>query len=507
MANKVPMAFTTVQLPAVRRNRFPWQHTHKFSCKIGELVPCCVLDVLPNTTLEINCHDFVRMLPAVAPFYGRIDIKVEYWAVPYRLVWENAPDFFRDVATGGMPTFTMTSALSAAVKRFFAFMKVPPNTTANNVDISALYAACYQCIYSEHYRHQQTTAEVNYQLTDGNQSVGIFGTMRYRTWAPDYFTAALPFQQVGSAVDLPLGVISLKASWDATSTPFWDGHGTIATGAVVQNAGPSIDIGPELGPWHVQNAYDPDGSLQVDSTTIAELREAEALQKTLERLQRVGSRYTEFLWGMFGSDAKDYRLQRPELITTMKTPLMISEVLNTSDTATAPQGNMSGHGIASSSGYRQTYHCPEHMAIIGILSVVPVGEYYQGIQRMYLKTDPYQYGLPDFVHLSEQEIWGNEIFAYTATGGMDPWAYLPMYSEYRCQNSWIAGELTTTLDFWQAAREFSARPGFNQAFMEINPVDFDRLFADTDPTDKFVITHLNDIEAIVPLPVYGQPSM
>lgn len=526
-APKVPMAYTTIDLGSIRRNTFDLSHMREFSCRFGELVPVCVEEILPNTTIRINCHNFTRMMPTVAPFFGKVDIKVEYWAVPIRLVWENSEDFFRDITTGGIPTFTMSSGLSTAQKRFFDYMEIPPNATANNVNIVAWYAAAYQKIWNDWYRHKQTTAEITTMLADGNQAVGIFGTMRMRTWSPDYFTAGLPFQQQGSAVDIPLGSVSVvnNGAWsgfgnptliDDTGTPVGGGGPEMAAQSGAQEFA-TTTIPPTVGPY-TPVTLDPDGTYQVEATTITDLRAAEALQKFLERLQRSGGNmfYKDFLWSEFGADAKDDRLQLPELITTMKTPLMISEVLNTAgtfdlatgDPTSPPVGSMAGHGIASNSGYSAVYHCPEHMVIIGILSVVPQARYFQGIPRRYLKTDPYEFGLKDFAHLSEQATYKNEIFAYTAgTTGAEPFNYLPMYSEYRSHVSGIAGDLRTSLDFWHSGREFSSLPGFNQAFMEIDPLQYDRLFADTDPNDKFIISHLNQLIVTTPLPVFGTPTI
>ena len=91
----------------------------------------------------------------------------------------------------------------------------------------------------------------------------------------------------------------------------------------------------------------------------------------MERNNRAGARYTEFLGAHFGVH-RDDRLQRPEYIGGSKTPVIISEVLQTSQTdATSPQGNLAGHGIAVSDAFCGKYKAEEFGLIIGIMSVMP----------------------------------------------------------------------------------------------------------------------------------------
>ena len=93
----------------------------------------------------------------------------------------------------------------------------------------------------------------------------------------------------------------------------------------------------------------------------------------MERNARAGSRYTEFLKAHFGVSPRDERLQRPEYIGGSKAPIIFSEVLQTSATASqpTPQGNLAGHGIGISSKFCGKYHVKEYGLIMGIMSVMP----------------------------------------------------------------------------------------------------------------------------------------
>ena len=92
-----------------------------------------------------------------------------------------------------------------------------------------------------------------------------------------------------------------------------------------------------------------DNTVDLSSATafdVADLRFVVQIQRWLERNARSGARYTEFLRSHFGVSPHDSRLQRPEYIGGMKTPVIVSEVLQTSQSGTTPQGNMAGHGMS-----------------------------------------------------------------------------------------------------------------------------------------------------------------
>ena len=128
---------------------------------------------------------------------------------------------------------------------------------------------------------------------------------------------------------------------------------------------------------------------------VADLRLAFQIQKWMERNARAGARYTESLRAHFGVSPRDDRLQRPEYIGGSKTPVIVSEVLQTSSTdATSPQGNMAGHGISVASTFCGKYRATEHGIIMGIMSIMPRTMYQQGFDRSWLRRSRYDFYFP-----------------------------------------------------------------------------------------------------------------
>jgi hypothetical protein len=386
-------------------------------------------------------------------------------------------------------------------------MGVPPNTgTGITQALNALPIAAYQAIYNEYYRDENLISEVDYTLADGNNTGDVTDLvkMRQRAWEHDYFTASLPFAQKGTAVDIPIGSIDsdVAVNWNNLEASSTQIEGYLSGSPYgIYDVGASAGVSTIGNPKLIAKTSD----LDIQPTTINDLRRAFRLQEWLEKNARGGTRYIENILMHFGVRSSDKRLQRPEYITGLKTPVIISEVLNTSATAEEAQGNMAGHGVAVSTGKYGNYFCEEHGYIIGIMSVMPQPAYQQGIPKTYLKTDPLDFFWPSFAHIGEQPVTNNELYAYTATAE-DTFGYVPRYAEYKYQPSRVAGDFRTVLDYWHLGRIFATQPALNQAFIECDPDQVERIFAVQDGEDNLYCQIMHKIKAVRPMPKFGTPN-
>lgn len=505
--------FNSVKLKRPNGSVFDLSHNVKQSMKFGTLYPCMSLDCVPGDRIKLGMSALLRAMPLVAPLMHRVDVYCHYFFIPYRLLWDNWENFITNTEVAGNvpahPYFDISEA--NMTNNLHEYFGVPTKVNAGNVGnerVSAWKWAAYQFIFNEYYRDQNLISEVPYKLTDGSNSYSSYREFRTRAWQHDYFTSALPFAQKGDAVQIPLG--SQRVILDPDSE---GDHPEFVKSANYATPGSDGAVGILLGDTvddTIENiTYNPNGTLITEdngeSTTINELRRAYALQRWLERNAVGGTRYIEHILAHWGVRSSDKRLQRPEYITGTKSPLQISEVLNTTGTTELPQGNMAGHGVSVTNGKYGSYYCEEHGIIMGIMSVMPKPAYMQGIPKDMLQfNNAWDYFTPEFESIGEQEILNREIYAFTGTDvGNGTFGYTPRYAQYKYQQNRVAGDMMTTLKFWHLAMDFDSQPVLNDEF--INCVPRTDIFAAGGAADYFIADIYHEIKASRLMNFYSTP--
>ena len=80
-----------------KKNNFDLSHEVKMTGNMGYLMPCFIQDVIPGDSFKVDTQQLVRFSPLLAPMMHNVDFKLDYFFVPYRLVWDEWKDFI----TGG----------------------------------------------------------------------------------------------------------------------------------------------------------------------------------------------------------------------------------------------------------------------------------------------------------------------------------------------------------------------------------------------------------------------
>lgn len=497
-SNKI---FSRVGSLKPNRSRFNLSYSKLFNCDMGQLIPVMMDEVIPGDVFNISNEIVIRMQPLVAPILHEINCYVHYFFVPYRIIWDSWEDFI----TGGEDGEDASVIPKVEQSDFDPFTKFSlwdyfgfptfDNDTTTVFPIDFPWR-CYNLIWNEWYRDQTHQTEVT---IDDQWSV------LYRNWEKDIFTTALPWQQRGTAPAFPISGTT-SAVWSSSIV-----DGSPAGGTTVQADGDTasddkIWVGTQIGETNFKNALNDNAvDLGVAETfDITDIRLGFQIQKWLERNARAGGRYIEYLQAHFGVYPRDERLQRPEWIGGTKQPVIISEVLQNSESGSTPQGTMAGHGLTASGNYVGKYHAKEFGLIMGLMSIMPRASYSQGLSRQWIKSSRYDFYSPEFANLSEQAIIRAEIYYENYTTDDDVWGYTGRYNELRSKQDMYCADMRDTFDYWHLGRIFASTPDLDEDFIKCVPDT--RIFAvETEP--GFIVHHQNIIEAFRPIPISAEPGL
>lgn len=456
----------------MKRSKHGLSHQKLLTCDMGELVPVGLVEVLPGDTIQHSTSLLIRLQPTLAPVMHNVEVRIHHYYVPNRLVMPTWADFITGGSDGlgnGAVIPTNGAGITPAVGSLLDYMGVPTGNLLPAGSLSLLPVRGYNAIYNEFYRDEDLITAVSQDST----------TLQKISWEKDYFTTCRPWTQKGPAVTLPLGT---EATIKTKTTDILTGaqnplrlSGATAGG---KPAASTLAIAPTSGNMYynavagggtVDSVYP--ANLYADlstatAATVNQLRLSLAIQRYQEARAQYGSRFTEYL-RYLGIKSSDQRLDRPEYLGGGKQNIAFSEVLRTaSDSGTNPIGELRGHGIAALRSNRYRYFVEEHGYIHTLLSIRPRAVYNNGIDRTWTKRTKEDFYQKELELIGQQSVFNRELYMTGVAADNNVFGYQDRYAEYRSQQSKIAGEYRTTLDFWHMARKFAALPTLNQAFIE-----------------------------------------
>lgn len=545
--------FSSVEMRKPKKSTFDLSHDKRLTTSMATLTPVFVSEAMPSDHFRGSTEILLRLAPLLAPIFDRIFLYVHFFFIPCRLLWEEWEPFI----TGGRlgvgtdpsvapipPRFEVQPYLDAGrldQGSLADYMGIPPvgnvtptGWTGKFMDLMPM--AAYQCVWFNYYRDRNFVADDVFGATpngqfpplhSGTYTIGggdngaVYFNIRQRAYEHDYFTSALPFTQRGEEVLMPIQLGGLAplyaeplnpASTSATLSGIEQpGSSNVGYGVLLDGAQPSLPAGSST----YVRGEDFDGT----STSINDFRSAYAIQVWLERNAVGGSRYNESTQAHFGVRPQDSRLQRPEYIGGGKIPVQISEVVSTSwsidnDDNAIPQANMAGHGITYGNTNQFNYFCAEHGFIIGVMSIMPVPSYHQGLPRMFRRGSFIDYPWPTFARLGEQPVNDFEIYCDPASltpdadGEYPEFGFQSRYADWKYIPSSNHGDFHNTLAFWTITREFTSPPVLGEAFNTVGANADSAIFA-VNPSgtsgNYWAYLH-NKVSVTRALPYFGTPN-
>lgn len=513
------------------KSGFDLAHSNFLTQKCGQLTPVCTIPMLPNDSISLGFMSQIKLPPMATSFYGRVDYRLEAFFVPYRILWGGWENFYTQPIADPygtaverphfLPNYigAHTTAVSEIFRRgsladylgikgfaanavsdspfdmvsnmlpFFAYHKIYDDWYRNaNIQKPAFvrrtaFADGDSCGSLPFYPSAATISDVTSlqngsngsnmdvvvdddYLADGTNNTPLssiqFGNtrvgklrlstkladgfslfdLRQRNWSKDYFTTATLYPQQ---------------------------NGTTA-GAGIKSA---LDI--------ADNDH-PDGST---TFSISQIRQANILQKWLERNNIAGSRYADQIRATFGVLPSDAMLDRPIFLGGSSFGIYTNSIAQTvnsdkgassnpySGTAGADAGQTSGFGKDS---LIDKFTATEHGIIMVIGSVVPHATYSTGTSRMFAMSQFGDIPNPMFEGLGQESILKAELAPYMSHLGYDNevFGYVDQYAWMKYMNDEVHGLLVDgeSLESFALQRSFdSASAKLDSSFIQI-PLDY-----------------------------------
>jgi len=464
-------------MPKLARHVHNLSHYRLSTFDMGYLVPVACMEVLRGDIFNHRSRALLRVQPMLKPIMHPVDVRIHHWYVPNRVLWDEWEVFI----TGKDPDAVFpTIEYEDGVTNYTLLdhLGVP---AGGDHTLSALPVRAYNMIYNENYRDQDIIAEASLDSL----------TLRRIPWQKDYFTTARAEPQMGEAgIQIPFSVAQVPVGFDATVGGFTPAHSVVAgdDDILLGTAANVAESDPMIADLTAADA----------GINVNDLRQAMAFQRFLEARNRFGSRHEDYL-RYNGIRPSDARLQNPEYLGGGSNTISFSEVLATAEGTNTDVGDLSGHGIAalSTRPYRRFFE--EDGIILSLMSVRPRTMYSQSLHKMWLRRTYQDYFQKEFEALGPQAVLVKELYG-PHTNVVDVLGYNGRHDDYRHHPSLVTGLFRDgqSEEDWHLARDFTAAPALNAAFIECAPSD--RIYADTATPELYVnINHrINAIRAVSP---------
>lgn len=562
--------FSQIPKMNVSRSKFIRKQDVKFTMNAGKLIPFYIDEVLPGDTFSVDTAGICRMATPIYPVMDNCYLDVYYFYTPMRILWEHAKEFFGENNDNAwtqkteykIPILKIKGSPKAALDQplphegsIADYFGIPTNITTEKDEkekgkINALPFRAYVKIWNEWFRDQNIDNPAIEKIGgDGEESLAIGGKwgelskdtiLRYAhtgsepLWVNkfhDYFTSALPSPQKGEPTLIPMsgnatvgyGSASNKKLYNDndfntigwTSTPTGWKHninGMSANTTVTKNNGNVAAIGTYPTGTGATEAVNLIADLsQVTGATINNLRQAFAVQQFMEADARGGTRYREIISNHFGVYIDDKTVQIPEYLGGQRYMINVSQVVQTSATdTTSPQGNAAAISVTPFTENSFTKSFQEHGYVIGVCCIRNDNTYQQGIERMWSRSEKYDFYWPEFAHLGEQAVLNKEIFVQGTEDDEKAFGYQEAYAEYRYKPNRVAGLFRSnakqSLDSWHYADYYTKLPTLSQDWLASDKANINRTLA-VQNQPQFIVDMLITNESVRPMPIYGTPGL
>jgi len=272
----------------------------------------------------------------------------------------------------------------------------------------------------------------------GYQGGGAFPLVgRYRVlsskWEWDYFTSCTPSPQIGDPVKIPSFQVNEDGSLSQQRVL------KVTDGALAPPT-TGLQVGPD------SNLYNTTQPVVIENSAVMkDLREAEVAQSFMERLNKVGQRFGDYLKGFFGKSPLAGSIDLPLWFGNYSAKVEISETFRTADTVINESTFAAGQQVGNLSMYKRggklVMNCSDHGWVIATMEIRPTASYGQGVERWWRYKLPTDYPMDMFANIGDQEVlkeelmYNNKNVTQAIAGNNATFGYIERYAEMKFMQS------------------------------------------------------------------------
>lgn len=489
----------------------------------GDIVPLLAEPVFPNDKWDVTMSFLLRMFTPLHQIFSNIYLDTYVFWVNSRLNWTHWMQFCGQSDTEAFTLdfeYTIPKSTvyfddsvsvpfyqnSAYVKSFASYLGINPiarfssggSNTYAQVTVVDYFRRDYLNIYNEWFRDENIIDPILYSKGDTVEDNPVFtyaSPLLKSAKLHDYFTDSLPEPVRG---DVPTIGDDLLVVGQGTSLHGSDPlrFGNISASGIT---GASIGLGLDGNYDGIARAtgssVGTSGTI-VGSTnliakmgiTIEDIRRSAVLTHVLETLTSSGTRYPEFLNGLWGASSPEVVLQIPEYVAGRRWRINISEVVSNANTVSDDGGSPIGAtGAMSKTGnsgflFRKAFSEYGHIYVLATVRIKQT--YFQGIDRKFTDDSFWDLPLPQLSGLGYQARYKRELVAYPSGSAQtydDVFGYGPAYDHYRRFPDKAMGIMRPDgaygLKSWNASEIYEAPVSLGKDFIEQQTNGLDRCIA------------------------------
>lgn len=521
--------FNVTPVDVQNRSGYDESHEHILSMPVGTLVPVMCKEIIPNTKISLGAFAEVNLPPMATDFYGRVDLEMQCFFVPGRLLFGGFEDSFRhDTGEAAPAGSVINSYLPGAYDvpvddvltkgtladylgiKLRAVNPTPPASVPTVVIPNILPFVGYHLIWQEFYRDSRLQVPILFNRSNIVPSTNAISQI------PGYYG-----KSDGTQALYQYGIASSAA------TNFVDGVSLFSTRqrAYAKDRFTNATYQPQQGSPTVLQAAVSGGNAQITMGGIFSLYSMDQWKRT----RNISGRYGEQQMAEFGCYPESYICDRPIYLgQTVVNVYNKSVYQGNSITSSLPEvtqnnpfrsatGAKYGSPLGVGSGSLcDSFTASERGYLYVIASIVPHAYYSSGSEMKFFRYRVGDFASPLLQSTGDEPIYKSELLdsygSFGEFGSAYVFGYTQRFSDYKWENDKVSGELREVgnMSAFALKRNFNSSVTLGTSFIEIPKTALDEVSATESVKTSYFGAWADiffSLKMSMPLSAYTIPSL